>query len=219
MRNRQLELVHLHLEVQTESFWRYINTEKGVNTMNEQNQSGAPRKWWQWVLVYPTLVTALIGAIPTFVQLYRAWDMDVPYSKVGSALNQSALWQKNTACLGAKQIEQVTTSHLSDISLLRCSNDDLLVALPKGLHWIAAEELEIKKAEHSTMFQEAFASEGNPEHRFLAQTRMVICQRKLKDGLLLLRVRYGSNQCFDETINTYTGALIKRVQSSCETNC
>ena len=29
-----------------------------------------PRKWWQWILVYPTFVIALVGAVPTFKELY-----------------------------------------------------------------------------------------------------------------------------------------------------
>ena len=188
--------------------------------MSEQSDSGTPRTWWQWILVYPTLAITLVSAIPTFLQLYRSLTMDVPYSKVASAINQDTLWKRNSQCLAARQIEGFTTSQGSNISLLECANGDLLVVLPKGLHWIAAEEIQVKKAQASIMFREAFASDRGMDHQLVAQgSRTVICQRWLRDGLLLLRVRYSNGQCFDEVINTYTGAVVSSTIAPCDPNC
>jgi len=162
----------------------------------------------------------LVSAIPTFLQLYKSLAMDIPYSKVESAVNQDTLWKKNSQCLSSKQIEEFTTTQGSNISLLECPDGDLLVVLPKGLHWIEAEEIQVKKAEASMMFREAFASNWGMDHQLVVQgSRTVICQKWLRDGVLLLRVRYSDGQCFDETINTYTGAVINRVPAPCEPNC
>ncbi len=188
--------------------------------MSESADPKAPQKWWQWILVYPTLVITLVSAIPTFLQLYKSVTMDVPYSKVESAVNQDTLWRKNTQCLSTRQIEQVTTTQGSNISLLECPDGDTLVVLPKGNHWIGAEEIQAKKAGASIMFPEVFAMEGGQKHPFIAQgSKTVICQRWLKNGLLLLRVRYSDGQCFDETINTYTGAVVSKTPAPCDPRC
>ncbi|MBD2564352.1 MULTISPECIES: hypothetical protein [Nostoc] len=31
-----------------------------------------PHKWWQWIIVYPTIITILVGAIDNFVPMIQA---------------------------------------------------------------------------------------------------------------------------------------------------
>ncbi len=52
----------------------------------------------------------------------------------------------------------------------------------------------------------------------IAQADTVLCQR-LVDGRLLRRVRDANGNCFEEIINTYTGALEKRAPASCSDKC
>ena len=45
---------------------------------------GSPQRWWQWVLMYPTIVLALGGAIPQYYQWISAVAIGLsPFGDVG----------------------------------------------------------------------------------------------------------------------------------------
>lgn len=35
--------------------------------------------WWQWVLMYPTLIVALLAALPTIYQGLQAVILNIPF--------------------------------------------------------------------------------------------------------------------------------------------
>ena len=57
-----------------------------------------PKKWWQWVLVYPTFVIALVGAVPTFKELYDSKSRDVDFGTSKIAEMRNEMWRKNMTC-------------------------------------------------------------------------------------------------------------------------
>ena len=50
------------------------------------------------LLVYPTVIIAVIGAIPTFVELYKSWDRNIPFGMSRMASEENKLWKKNFEC-------------------------------------------------------------------------------------------------------------------------
>jgi hypothetical protein len=60
---------------------------------------GSPQRWWQWVLMYPTIVVALAGAIPQYYQWITAIALGLsPFENVGDAQQQEKTWERNVSC-------------------------------------------------------------------------------------------------------------------------
>ncbi len=54
-----------------------------------------PRRWWQWLLLYPALAVALVSAIPTYVEIFYSKKYEVPFGQSAAAKQQNDLWQRN----------------------------------------------------------------------------------------------------------------------------
>jgi len=50
---------------------------------------GTPQRWWQWVLMYPTIVLALGGAIPQYYQENTCVDESID-AYTGRRLDQKS---------------------------------------------------------------------------------------------------------------------------------
>jgi len=194
--------------------------------MSNGDPSRGQMKWWQWVLMYPTLIIAVTGAIPTAHRLYQSWQIKVSLSEVDYAVSQNDFWRKNIDCLSGKTFEQVTTSSNVKISAVFCPSGDILVRLkppdPEAreiVKWIGFKDFMGKSSEAWLFGSAAIASQRSPKIVVAQADRIVICQRWLADGLLLMRVRYSNGQCVDETINTYTGVVIDSVPAPCDPKC
>lgn len=183
------------------------------------NGQSRPTRWWQWVLMYPTLILTLIGSAPTVYQLYGSFKFNIPFGMVFYANKQNELWEKNAEYLNQEAFEGVTTSENFMVKTLVCPTGDVLVKLispqdKKIYFWVGVDMLK-KKAIVKLFSSEAFASPS-----VIAQVNAtVICQRWVGPGLLLLRVRYPNGQCYDEIINTHNGAVISRTPAPCDGDC
>jgi hypothetical protein len=194
--------------------------------MANGDSSGVPRKWWQRLFMYPTLITALIGSIPTAQRFYQSWQIQVPTSEVDHAVAQDDFWRRNLDCLAGKNYEPVTTSGDVRVSALVCPSGDVLVRVkppdPKTgevAKWIGLKEF-VGRSRGAWLFgSEAMAAEAHPKTVIAQAGRTVICQRWIANGLLRMRVRYDTGQCADEDINTYTGVVVKTVPAPCDTTC
>lgn len=86
-----------------------------------------PSKWWQWAFVYPTLVISLFGAIPTALQHYKAWRLQVDYNEVARVEEQHKLWERNADCLTSKGIYEVDAWDGSIVGVTLCKTGDALL--------------------------------------------------------------------------------------------
>jgi len=192
--------------------------------MGEGKSSGTPTKWWHWVLLYPTLLVAIIGAIPTYIQLFQSFQLGVPYRKVDTATEQAKIWSENWQCLTNRPFEKITTVQNVTVSAIGCPNGYLLISLKPAdakevYHWLSIKDL-LGMQEATQGRGKAIASETYLKPQRIAQVgRTIICQRWLRSGLILLRVKYDDGRCSDETINTYTGAVMSSVPAPCDPNC
>ena len=75
-----------------------------------------------------------------------------------------------------------------------------------------------KRSSINLLIRDAVAADLSGNER-LAQAPDVLCQRWVKKGTLLRRVRDPNGQCFDETIDTYKGIVISREPAPCDSDC
>jgi len=191
--------------------------------MNGDNKDEAKKmKWWQWVLMYPTLGISLFGSVPTAVEFYRSHTQDVPFGTSTTAEQQYKLWERNLDCTPNAKVKSVTTKVNAHVSVTVCPSGDLLVALqqpnsPQILRWIGVKSLTEKSLRLGAglLLGEAVAG----EKILIAGADTVLCQR-LVAGRVHRRVRDADGKCFDEVVNPYNGVVEKRVPaSSCDSNC
>ena len=182
-----------------------------------------PRRWWQWVLAYPALAIAILGAVPQYMNVLKGLSIGVSANEVHAAQQQNKLWQSNREC--TPTLHKVATATGAQVSVGACPTGDIQIAIdfPNGesiVRWIAFESIE--SASSRTWFgamREAVAAESEMSAARLAQSgTQIICQRTLQRGRVLRRVRRGS-QCFDEIINTFTGRVEERRQAACDPSC
>ena len=188
----------------------------------EENKPARPTKWWQWFLIYPVLVTSIIGAIPTYIEAIKSAKYDVAFGKSSIAIEQDNLWQKNLACTSAP-LDPFVTSYNVEVDATICKSGDVLVKVfkPNGkqfYRWVAVEA-EIFKANNlfGNIAYAATIEECGPVD--LAVSRTIICQKYLGNGRMLRRISVPGQGCFDEIINTYTGEIISTRPASCNSDC
>lgn len=181
------------------------------------------RTFWQWMLMYPTLLVALLGAFPTFRDMALAIYEDVSVSEVADGRRQSNLWSNNIACLRQPIAEHKTTPENFEIGAAVCPSGDVLVHIrspedKEFYRWIPFNPAPPNNWKMSALLiGEARAAEPPP--LLLAQAgARVICQRRSGGSEILRRIQVGG-ACVDEYINISTGRLLRRVRSSCEASC
>ena len=52
-----------------------------------------PKKWWQWILIYPTLLISLSANIPNAITAFKAYQNDMSINQVEHANEQHQLWE------------------------------------------------------------------------------------------------------------------------------
>ena len=205
-----------------------------------------PRNIWQWMVLFPTLGIALITAVPDWVDSVRAVMENVNDAKYSELLERSRMFTKNEACLLApyQWYEAPSEGRIVDATL--CPSGDLYirVLVPDDNSPLATvfngkkfmERKEFVSIDRIVERAEQFAAmnmlglaahagtvppQSLPGRQIvLAQDQFafVICQ-KFVDERMLLRHLQVEGQCFDETVDTFTGATVSRVAVACRTTC
>lgn len=184
-----------------------------------------PKKWWQWFLVYPVFATSLIAAIPTYLELIDSKRLGVDYGKSAEAKLQHDIWQENLTCTNAP-VDPLVTEYNIEVDATICKTGDVLVKVfapkdKKFYRWVAIKDVINSYASQSDghwFVKQAYAS-GKHENIQLALSGTVLCQKPLTNGRLLRRIQVSGQGCFDEVVNTYTGAVESTTPSACSTQC
>jgi hypothetical protein len=182
--------------------------------------------WWQWILMYPTLFIAISGSIPTLMNIFYSVKLDVPFDEVQIAREQNNLWNKNFECARTSPIywSEVDDKGIK-IGVTACPSKDVLVAvngkIQPSYRWIGFNTFNQTQQMANWLTPAAIATDfPSPIH--LAQSNeeyTVLCQKKLSDTRILRRVKKPNGQCFDQTIDTATGKVIKEVSVKCDSDC
>jgi len=206
--------------------------------------AAGPRRWWQWLLVYPTVAVAVIGALPTGIEAARSFNLGVPFGQSADARTQNRLWQENFECPQKANFNTTVNSKKVEIGSAVCESGDVLL-FGKRIEWDRPQYRwvswnEVAPTGKSTansvawlgLVSEARAAEperivlaqaapraGDSSRLMMAQTESrVICQRWVANGQLLQRVAT-PNTCYDQVINTFNGWVVSKHTAPCNRSC
>jgi hypothetical protein len=183
----------------------------------------APLRWWQWLLMYPTLALAIVGAVPQYGQWIAAIRMGIsPGSDVVFYKQQSEAWDRNGECLQNAAIDRLKPVSQTNyaIEILACKSGDILVTMipvqnPDAAEhrWIVTKDIVGHQAQFS-LTTSAFAQEPAAVPAEVQATRVLGVRR---DGSTIIRrVQLSNGACEDQAINSYTGRLLGRRPARCD---
>ena len=173
------------------------------------------------------LVVTIVGAIPTAITAYHAWQYKVPFTKVPHRLAQYDLWMKNLDC----QIEYkaLDTAQGTKLDVGACpSTGDIAIRIESTdgkttYEWIAYNELQKPGEEAPTNLIDLFigvarADTAGQKSVRTAQAMEVVCQSLVTKNQLVRVVREG-DKCFREELSPMRGSIDKREEVPCDTQC
>ncbi|RLA58146.1 MAG: hypothetical protein DRR04_11595 [Gammaproteobacteria bacterium] len=184
-----------------------------------------PKSWWQWILVYPTLVTSLLFGSSEVLRFVKAGG-NAPMHQTLFAIEQKEAWERNADCLIETEMHEATNPSNIKVGVRVCpkTGDVQIQGYVPGetlavFRWIPLSRLlnptNQAVAEFGLM-NSATASDSFADF----QTGQVICQRWLQQGILLQRVYWApTNSCFDNVINTFTGVMVSSTPAPCSSRC
>src|SRR5215468_3222486 len=113
-----------------------------------ETPSATASRWWQWVLLYPTLAITLISAVPTWIDHLRAWQIGVSRRDLAQAQEQNRLWRDNLECTKAQEFQRIKTKRNMEVGAEVCPSGDVLLSLKRPeaeqptFRWVSARTLE-----------------------------------------------------------------------------
>ena len=124
------------------------------------------KRAWQYFLLYPAVFGALIGAIPTGIDLYKSFKYGISVSDVAHAEKQKTLWIKNIRCVQNLTYHTVTTEDKATVQIGACQNGDVLIELipedggTQVAEWVSLDRAKAAAASSvgSLLFSKAYAS-------------------------------------------------------------
>jgi hypothetical protein len=183
-------------------------------------QNSLPRRWWQWLLMYPTMAVAIVGAAPQFYEWFAAASLGLPlFGNVKDAKIQEQAWERNISCLSA--IEHIKPTAKTDytIDLVTCPSGDILVTLTplqnpdrSVSRWIVTTELFIKSA-GLEFITSATAQEAPDRNAARGPTRVIGIKKSGPN--VTRRVQLPDNSCSDQSIDAYTGRQVGQRKAPC----
>lgn len=174
------------------------------------------------------LVVTIVGAIPTAITAYHAWQYKVPFDKVPHRLAQYDLWMKNLDC--KIEYKALDTAQGTKLDVGACpSTGDIAIRIASAdgkttYEWIAYNELQ-KPGEQPNpslidlLIGTARADTVQPTQGVrMAGAMEVVCQSMISKDKLVRVVRDGG-KCFREELSPIRGSIDKREEVSCDTQC
>jgi hypothetical protein len=186
-----------------------------------------PKRWWQWVLLYPQVPVAvisalgglLLGNIPQIIQFVTATRIGVPVAGVAYAQEQAQAWERNAKCHREIEHTKPNTDTNYAIDLLPCPSGDILVTLTPiqspdrpRYKWIVTKDLFTQQGRFSfttaALAEDARAQPGAPSPvRVIDSTK--------QGGNIVRRLLLSDNTCIDETVDAFTGRRLDQKSAPC----
>lgn len=182
------------------------------------------RKIWQYFLLYPAVFAAVLGCIPTGINIYKSMKYGVAASDVAHAEEQKALWIKNLHCVQNLSYQTVQTDDGSTVQIGACKNGDVLIELiPKGgsqsvAEWVSMSRVRSAGAVGSLLFPSAVAASADGSFRVAQGPAETVCSNLDDATGVMVRVIKRGDKCFREEVNTLTGKN-KKSEVSCDSSC
>ena len=179
-----------------------------------------PARWWQWILMYPALFIAMLGAVPQYFHWVSAVQLGLsPFADVGGAEKQLDAWRRNTDCLSGIDHVKPEAKTRYGIDLLTCPSGDILVTLtpPPGAGqalstWIITADLFTHTARRG-LLAAAFAQTPPRATEEPYSTRVIDVRQS--GTLVTRRIQRSDGSCVDQTIDALTGRHIRQADAPC----
>lgn len=187
-------------------------------------------KPWKSLTFYSTFLVAIAGAIPTGLDLIKAYQFGVSFGSVRSAEEQQQLWEKNFQCTANMKYQEVKTQQNILVKVGACNTGDVLInaELPEKnkriVQWVSLEKL-TKNADASWLFPVAHAQIASLAGEGVRTAQAPIagkvqCQEWLDNTRSRVqRIVDEGGRCFLETIEIFTGRVSERREVPCDTKC
>jgi hypothetical protein len=132
-----------------------IDAVKSHSAADAEPASPAPRRWWQWFLVYPAVAVALVSAIPTYIELFNSSKFDVPFGQSSLAKQQNDLWERNLTC-SAAPLDPFVNEYNVEVDAIICKSGDVLVRVRTPnkktfYRWVPVDAFPIRSASLSVV--------------------------------------------------------------------
>ncbi len=191
---------------------------------------GGPTKWWQWIIIYPTLAVSILSAAPQWVDKAQAMFNGVEDRSWEQAKAQQEAWRDNLTC-SAAPFDWYSTPENLKVDATICNSGDIFVrvATPRQgnfYQWVLLDAIVQDKKTASLPFLSSAHAAGPATWRTEGMTRIaasaaatVVCQAFMPDGRTLKRHVSTPQGCFDEYVDTYTGQVTRSEPAPCRTTC
>lgn len=187
--------------------------------------SQSPREsFFKQILVYPALAVAAIGAAPQYIQVFKAVKRDVPVNEVAATEREHDLWVKNLDCVGKLVLPDTALPDNTRVGARVCPSGDVLVKVKRATgaetyRWLPLEDPKPTATVASLIgISSAVAAESVPGTQVASAEIACHHWQNQSQGILVRRV-HENNQCYDETLNTFTGRVISKTPVPCDAPC
>ena len=181
---------------------------------------------WKKVLLYPTMFTAVLGAIPTGLDLYKAQKYQVGFKDVAQAEEQAKLWQKNFMCVSNMQFHAVQTQNAVGVEVGACDSGDVMIKVsqpqkPTIARWVSLEQ--VQEASLVSLVSRAYASPlptKDGSFRVAQAGNTNICTKWTKPGQEVLQVvKKADGKCYQELTNVLKSKILDSKEVPCDSTC
>jgi hypothetical protein len=173
------------------------------------------------------LVVTIVGAVPTAITAYHAWQYKVPFTQVSHRLAQYEIWERNIDC--TIEYKALSTAEGTKVDAGACPDTgdiSLKVSTDDGkatYEWIAYNQLQKPGEEQPTGLLQLLIGSARADGKaskgvLLAQGMEVVCQ-SLVSKTQLVRVVKEGDKCFREIMSPVRGSVDKRDEVPCDTKC
>jgi hypothetical protein len=207
-------------------------------------QKPTPHRWWEMVLVYPSLAIAVLGYIPGMFDrisvAVQTGSKGLAYSS--GEIENYKIWQRNEACwssagadfknmdVGHYHIGVTPCSGTGDIWIRVQDKNNNDPATNASSLWIGADQFLNKKIASDSQindilikyaygYEQSYLLEEKPPSISLAQTSIfpvgVLCQFRPNQSTFVRRYRYNDGSCGDDIFEAATGRLINHTPAPC----
>jgi hypothetical protein len=175
------------------------------------------------------LTVTVIGAVPTVLTAYNAWQYKIPFSEVSHRLGQYDILARNIGCTIDYKAIATSDGMKVDVGACPATRDiSLKVSTPGGAssyEWIAYSQLR-KPGEAppsgimNLLFGVAHAADAPQSTPLrMAQAGMEVKCQSLISKLELVRVVKEAGKCYRETISPVRGSVDERKEVPCDIQC
>lgn len=197
--------------------------------MSDAAMTGRPTFMQRYMPMMKTLalVVTIVGAIPTAITAYHAWQYKIPFSQVSHRLAQYDLWVKNLDC----QIDYkaLATSQGTKVDVGACpKSGDIAIKISAAdgkstYEWIAYNQLQKPGEQPPASFIDLIMGVANAETVGrpvkLAQSAMEVMCQSLVSPSALVRIVKEDGKCYRETMSPVRGTVDKREEVPCDAKC